>query len=1174
MNFPALNAVHERLILSSMSHVRSNSTWSASFSLAALLLTGFTLLAAELPSSTPSGAPKIFPASNEGELSIKKFELQPGFRAELWAAEPMFANPVSFAIDEKGRIFVAETFRLHKGVTDIRQHMNWLDEELAAKSTDDLRALFKKYDVKGLTDYSERVTLLEDRTGSGRASHATVFADGIFNSPVDGIGAGLLARNGSVYFANIPNLWLLQDTKGTGTADMRKPLHTGFGVRVGFLGHDLHGLRIGPDGQLYFSIGDRGASIKTLEGKLVNNPEAGCIYRCDLDGSNLEIFHYGLRNPQELVFDEFGNLWTGDNNSDGGDPARWVYAVEGGDSGWRVGWQFIESAAWTTRRGPWLGERMCYPQFDGQAAFIVPPIENIGNGPSGLTYNPGIGLPTQYDGHFFLVDFKGGSANSGIHSFAVKPKGAGFEVTDLQHFVWNALATDADFGYDGHLYFSDWVDGWGMPSKGRIYRLAHTEAVKNPVIGEVTKLFAEGFEKRSVKELVALLSHGDQRVRQEAQFALVDKSAANELSEVAAKSKNRLARLHAVWGLGQCARKDRSHAKSYLAPVEPLLADSNAEVRAQAAKVLGDYGMQTPKTVGGLRKLLADPSPRVRSFAAIALGKIRVPEAFPSLVTMLRDAADKDPVLRHAGVSGLVGCGDAKQVAALRGDASPAVRMAAVVALRRLESAEVGAFLADKEPGVVMEAARAIAEVPITGALPQLAVLTVAGGTTHASLPPSSSQRAANGPETRATPPSSGFGRRGFRPRPALLASDPLLRRVLAANFRLGTPESAKRLAAVAADNDSPEGQRLEALDELANWAKPSGRDRITGLWRPIAPRDEKPAADAIANVASDLLRSAPDSVRAVAASLAGQYSVKAAGPALFELLSNNEAAATTRAEALKALGKLNDAKLAEAVKLASADSNETLRKEATTLMAKLGGGGGGSVAPFIAALATGTIGERQSALDQLASFKDSSADEVILAQFDKLLTGQLPSELTLELLEAAAKRSSPEIKARLQKFEASRDAKDPLAPWSTALAGGNAEAGRKILYERAEASCFRCHKVGNEGGEVGPVLTDVAKRLTREQLLESIALPNARIAEGFESVIVTLKTGVSFAGVLKSENDKEIVVNSPEDGLLKLAKTDIAKKDRGLSPMPAELANVLSRRDLRDLIEFLASLK
>src|SRR5205823_11296036 len=63
----------------------------------------------------------------------------------------------------------------------------------------------------------------------------------------------------------------------------------------------------------------------------------------------------------------------------------------------------------------------------------------------------------------------------------------------------------------------------------------------------------------------------------------------------------------------------------------------------------------------------------------------------------------------------------------------------------------------------------------------------------------------------------------------------PLLRRVLNANFRFGTPETAKALASFAAREGAPETMRVEALDELADWPHPSGRDRVVGLWRPIA---------------------------------------------------------------------------------------------------------------------------------------------------------------------------------------------------------------------------------------------------------------------------------------------------------------------------------------------------
>jgi quinoprotein glucose dehydrogenase len=1087
--------------------------------------------------------PMVAPASDEGERAMKRFRIPKGFKVELFAAEPMLANPVCFTIDEKGRFYVAETFRLHAGVTDIRGHMSWLDTELASKSVEERVAYMKKFEgpkIREYTNETDRVRLIEDTDGDGKADKATVFSDG-YSGIADGIGAGLLARKGDVYFANIPNLWLLRDNNGDGKADVKKSLSYGYGVRVGFLGHDLHGLRMGPDGKLYFSIGDRGAHVQLANGKVVENLETGAIYRCKQDGSDLEIYASGVRNPQELVFDQYGNLWTGDNNSDGGDPARWVYVVEGGDSGWRVGWQFITAP---NARGPWLAEKMCYPQFEGQAAFIIPPIALIANGPSGLAYNPGIGMPDRYKEHFFLCDFRG-STGSGIHSFAVKPKGAGFEMIDRSEFVWDVLVTDGDFGYDGCFYLTDWVNGWNKTGKGRIYRVYDPEAIKSPAVAETKKLMAGGFSKRSNEELGQLLANPDMRLRQEAQFALVDREgkAFRILADNAAKNQNQLARLHGIWGMGQIAESGGGSVRMAVKALLALLDDADAEVRAQAAKVLGQA--KAAEAYSSFTKLLRDPQERPRFFAAIGLGRLGKKEAVPALLEMLRANDNKDRYLRHAGVMGLTGCADPATLQSLAKDSSAGVRMAAVIALRRLERPEISTFLKDSDPYIVAEAVRAITDQPISVALPQVAALLQDPGKIE-TFPAG---------DEKSPGPRNG-----------------LIRRVLNANFRVGTKENASALANFAAHSTAADVLRAEAITSLGEWEKPGGRDHVTGLWRPLPTRDSKIAATALQAHLPALLASTSSSIKVSTTKVAASLGIKGGASGAYELLADAKQPSNVRVEALRSLSTLKDSRLEDAVKLALRDTDETLRTEASRIQARLKPRDAAS--QIKAVLENGGVREKQSAFATLAAMPGAAADNILSDWLDKVAARQAPPELTLDILDAAAQRQTPTIKTKLQKYETSRPAEDNLRAYRECLSGGNAEEGRKIFLERADVSCVRCHKINGEGGEVGPELTGIAKRQNREYILESIIYPNAKIAPGFESVLVTMNNGTAYAGTVKKDDASVLEINSPEDGILKLNKADIKTRERGLSGMPEELRQIMTKQDIRNLVEFLSGLK
>ena len=1101
----------------------------------------------------------IAPASDEGQLAIKRFKPAPGLKVDLWAAEPLLANPVAFCFDEKGRAYVCETFRLGAGVDDIRGIMSWLDEELASKTVDERLAEMKRHLGERFFSYtnrSERIERIEDRSGQGKADHATVFAEH-FDSPLDGIGAGVLARNGNVWYANIPNLWLLRDTNGDGVADARRSLHYGFGVRVGFLGHDLHGLHFGPDGKLYFSIGDRGSNIKVADGRSVGEPEMGCVFRCNPDGSDLEVFAYGLRNPQDLVFDQYGNLFTGDNNSDSGDEARWVYVVEGSDNGWRVGYQFMENPY---SRGPFNAERLWYPPFKGQPAYIVPPVANIASGPSGVAYFPGTGLPSSYQGHFFLVDFRGGPANSGVHTFTLQPKGAGFELVNRDHFLWGILATDVKFGVDGGLYVSDWVEGWGLTGKGRLYRVHDPDVDKDRLVLETKRLLAEGMEGRSPKELGRLMEHADMRVRQAAQFELAARGLPGlpMLAASARQDSNPLARLHGIWGIGQVAM--RHTAAGYPAQISSamdlltkLLSDPDGEVRAQSAKVLGEQ--RYAKAFMPLAGSLQDQNPRARFFAAIALGKLGRNSALPALYSLLRSNADQDPYIRHAAVMGLSRIGDVDGLLAAARDTSSAVRMGVLLALRRLQRPEIAMFLHDPDPALVLETARAINDEPIQGAMHELALLIDSPAMNHFlsgdALVPDSVPKAAR----------------------QSLGLEALLRRVLNANFHFGTPETASALAAFAARSDPPENMRVEALTELGDWEHPAGIDRVIGLWRPVAAvRHKETAGKALEPHLAAILQSAPGDVQVAALRCISRLEITNATPLLAGLVANTNASSTVRAAALTAISRIDLPALERALDIARHDSDEDVRKAATRLEGRLPTSN--PIGRIGATLQTGTLGEKQTGLAALANLPNSGADALIIEWLDRLAAGQVPKELQLDVLEAAEKRSSDSVKEKLATYEQSLAKEGPLGPFESCLFGGNAEEGKKVFFEKPEAQCVRCHKINGQGGDVGPDLSHVGSQKDRHYLLESIVLPNAQIAQGFDSVTVVTKDGDVQAGVLKGETPTELMLNSADNGVVTIKKADIKIRRAALSPMPEGIAKILSKDDLRNLVEFLSSRK
>jgi quinoprotein glucose dehydrogenase len=1101
------------------------------FTLSIALLSAPALAVEEGGHGSGASTAGVAAASNEGQLAIKSFKFDEGLKVELWAAEPMLANPVAFAQDEKGRWFVAETFRQERGIEDNRKFKEWQDEDIASKSTADRLAMMHNHfpDAAKFKEqfatFEDRIRRVEDTTGSGRADKATVFADG-FRDPLDGTGAGIIARGKDVWWTCIPNLWHFADRNDDGVADVKEKLLSGFGIKFALRGHDMHGLRFGPDGKLYFSIGDRAINVTTKEGTQVAETECGTILRCNPDGTGFEIFSTGVRNPQELAFDEHGNLFTGDNNSDAGDKARFTYLVESGDCGWRMAYQYLPD------RGPWMRERPWDEKVGPTVRYIVPCIANIGNGPSGLTYNPGTGLSQKYLGKFYLSDFRGGASASVVHEITLQPKGAFFTATD-RDWVKGVLTTDVEFGNDGSLYVLDWVSSWGGVGKGRIYKFTDPKA-DAALQKETEKLIADGMSKRTEAELVKLLGHADQRVRQAAQFELAGRGApsAQAFATVAAnaKSGNPLARLHAIWGLGQLAEK----SAPALVVLPALLGDADAEVRAQAAKVLGDH--KVVAAGAKLVTLLKDKENRVRFFAALSLGKLGHKAAFEPLCAMLAENNDQDPILRHGGVMGLVGTATPEQILAKTAGAPVALRGAAAVALRRLKSPLVAELLKDADETVALDAARAIYDVPIADALPALAAVT-----------------------TNKT-----------------IKNTNILSRAISARYRLGKAEDAQALAAFAADVSAPEASRKDALEALATWVNPNPKDRVLNQWRPIPARGPELASAAAGASLGALLADSADGIRESAAKLAAALTVKGAGEPLFLLASNERAGTTARVEAIKALAVLKDAHLAQIAKLAVGDKNPRVRSEGLQALAATDPAT--AVTAIGQVIESGSVAERQGALLALSQVKSPEAEALLAQLLDKLIAGQLAPEIQVDALEAAKKQDTAKLKEKLAKYESSLPASDDLARFRVALLGGDADRGRKLFREKAETQCMRCHKCEMGDSLVGPELTHIGSSRDRAYLLEAVIYPNKTIAPGFDTVIVQLKDGNVAGGRLASEDATTLKIETVDaqgkPQTTTVEKAHIKQRDSAPSPMPPGMGELLSKSELRDVIEYLATRK
>ena len=1073
-------------------------------------------------------------------------------------------SPTAISFGNDGSLYVAETHRFRYGVEDDRNNLFWYHDDLAAKTTADRLAMHEKWKAKKslefMTAKSEIIRYLSGEKADGTFTQSKVFAEK-FNHVLDGTAAGVMTWDDNVYFACIPKLWMLQDAKKDGTEAQRKVIEDGFGVRVSLSGHDMNGFAIGPDGRVWGTIGDRGFNFTTKEGKKYDSHNRGAVFRFEPDGTNFEVVHFGLRNPKEIAFDDFGNGFSVDNNSDQGDAARVVYVVEGADSGWEMEHQAMhtfhrEIGLEQRPLSRWMTEKVWELQNPVQPAFIIPPSAYITSGPSGLTYHPGAGFVEAEAQHFHICDYRGSAGGSGIWSFKMEPAGAGMKMTESHQLLWGVAATDIEYDWKGRLVVSDFITGWESHDAGRIITLEAQKMMKPEAAATVADLIKGGFTKQSSAELAKLLSHADQRVRLRAQIELTRRPDAADRFEAATKSEHALERLHGVWGLGILARRGAAIAPGEafsgqhtpVAPLAdrvaaaqrlvPLLSHADAEVRAQAIRVLEEAPLKGNDLPLG--KLILDPSLRVRSFAAIAAARLGADKYLPEVLTMLKENADADPILRHAGSFAIDHlCKSAEAFDAVAKDDNASVRLAAVITLRRRLDPSAARFVNDKSTVIADEAIRAVHDLGLEPGRPAVAALI------------------------------DDLGSRQW--------TTFMLRRLTHSAFRLGGEKNAARVVAIATNEKLPAEARAEALRLLAQWTNPYPVDQSTAHWSPLLPRDVKELSPSLSAALPALLKGDSETLRA-ALELVEQYRLEVASLSnelLASLVANPKLSGSARAKALELWLERKPTDLTVIADRYSKDKQDEVAMVAIGALAHLNPAQG--LIELSKSTAAGSAARRQGAWKALTKLQAPGVEAVFMESLQALEKAKGISPAAIELLEAAAVRSEPGVKTALvavQKSLAGGD--DKLAKWMPAMEGGNAKNGFALFQALPAGQCLRCHRASDDshaaGGEAGPNLAGVAKRGDRRYLLESIVSSSAVVVAGYGTVNIDLVNGGALVGALIKDAPDAVDIDVAGNRW-RVARKDIKSMTAPVSGMPA-LDAVLTLNEVRDLVAWLATLE
>lgn len=316
------------------------------------------------------------------------------------------------------------------------------------------------------------------------------------------------------------------------------------------------------------------------------------------------------------------------------------------------------------------------------------------------------------------------------------------------------------------------------------------------------------------------------------------------------------------------------------------------------------------------------------------------------------------------------------------------------------------------------------------------------------------------------------------------------------------------------------------------------------------------------------LVADAPPEVTATGVEVAELFGIALDGELLGAWMLDGTQAESVRVAAIKRLADAPPADFAKNVGNLLESPQVAVRAAAGTAMARAYPDQG--MAAVDRLFAHGQTGDLRAAFTILSASNLPEATTRLASEVDALASGKVAPEVRLDLYNAAIARTDGPVAEKLHALESSLAAKNE-SPADFALLGGSPGKGNGVFLN--QGMCLKCHKIGGQGGEAGPNLSDIALRMKPEEIFQSIMDPNAIIVDGYGICAVTLKDGGALSGSPVGETETELILKGATAEPIRIAKDTIATRTPVVSPMPP-MGQVLPKNDLRDLLAYLATLK